>query len=83
VVIDIWTRRTPTDTKTIDEYFSSLVGDVEKALMVDITRGGYADNTLWQGSVPYGAVEGQGSSVIAITIGINYSHNRFDPYSQT
>ncbi|MEI8350093.1 MAG: hypothetical protein WCI77_08055 [Candidatus Omnitrophota bacterium] len=75
VLIDLWVIK-PTDS---DTYLNSLLGDVEKALMTDYTRGGYAANTKLLGVLPFEAAEGQPYCGLIINVEIEYRHKSTDP----
>jgi hypothetical protein len=79
VFIDIWTRQAETDPNSTDTILNSLLGDVEKALMMDITRGGYAIDTNFINNVPFDTVEGSAHIGITISIEIIYQHLISDP----
>lgn len=79
VYIDIWTNQPEDGTKSSDEILNSLLGDVEKALVADITRGGYAVDTNITGNLPFETVQGQPQIGISIEIEIVYQHQISDP----
>lgn len=79
VYIDIWTNHIETDSRSSDEILNSLLGDVEKALMADITRGGYAINTEILRNVPFQSIEGQPAIGISIELSVIYQHQLTDP----
>lgn len=79
VYIDIWTNHLQEDSRSSDEILNSLLGDVEKALMADITRGGYAEDTNITRNVPFQSIEGQPLIGITIEIEITYQHLQTDP----
>lgn len=80
VNIDIWTRHDEaTQPGSTDTYLNSLLGDIEKALMVDHTRGGNAQDTNISGNVPFETVEGQPFAGIIINVEILYRHKITDP----
>jgi hypothetical protein len=79
VYIDIWTNHEESDTRSSDEILNSLLGDVEKALIADITRGGYAIDTNINRNYPFQAIEGMPSIGISIEIEIIYQHQQNDP----
>jgi len=81
VFIDIWTRQPETDTTSTDTILNSLLGDVEKALMIDITRGGYAIDTNFLSNVPFDTVEGSPHIGITVSVEITYQHLWTDPAS--
>ena len=45
VYLDVWMRQDQSDPQPTDTLLNSLLGDIEKALMVDYTRGGFAKDT--------------------------------------
>ena len=79
VYIDIWTNHVETDTRSSDEILNSLLGDVEKALMADITRGGYAIDTNILRVLPCEKIDGQPQIGIWIDLEIIYQHQQTDP----
>jgi hypothetical protein len=79
VYIDIWTNHLETDIRSSDEILNSLLGDTEKALMADITRGGNAIDTNILRNYPFQSIEGQPSIGISIEIEIIYQHQQTDP----
>jgi hypothetical protein len=81
VFIDIWNRQDETDTQATDTILDSLLGDIEKALMIDITRGGYAIDTNFLGNIPFDTVEGSPHIGITISVEIIYQHLWTDPAS--
>jgi len=79
VYLDVWTRQDDTDTTPSDQIISGLLLDVEKVLMVDYTRGGYAENTYIMNNVPFVTVEGMPSFGVQIELEITYKHLLTDP----
>jgi len=66
----------------ISSQVNILLADVEKALMADHTRGGFAiDTTLTGNNAFYSVVDTPRAGVI-ITIRIDYQHKYNSPYSQ-
>jgi hypothetical protein len=57
----------------------SLLSDVEKALMIDITRGGLASDTVIIGNMPFPTSENQDYCGIIVNIQIKYQHYQTDP----
>ena len=45
VYLDIWTRQDAADMQATDTILNSLLGDIEKVIMQDIARGGFAKDT--------------------------------------
>lgn len=78
VLIDVYTIA-PTDT---DASLNSLLGDVEKALMVDYTRGGIANNTKITQVIPFESTEGQPYCGLIISVDIDYYHKSSDSTQQ-
>ena len=80
VNIDVWIRHDEDDVPgSTDAILNSLLGDVEKALMVDITRGGYAVDTVSERNIPFAMDEGAPHAGITMDVGIHYRHKITDP----
>jgi len=79
IYLDVWTRQDDTDTTPSDQVVSGLIADVEKAMMVDYTRGGYAEDTHIMNNVPFETVEGMPSFGVQIEVEITYKHLLTDP----
>jgi hypothetical protein len=79
IYIDIWTNQPEDETLSSDEILNSLLGDVEKALAADITRGGHAIDTNITGNLPFETVQGQPQIGISIEIEVIYQHQLTDP----
>ena len=83
VNIDVWIRHDEDDVPgSTDAILNSLLGDVEKALMVDITRGGYAVDTVSERNIPFAMDEGAPHAGITMDVGIHYRHKITDPETQ-
>jgi len=83
VSVEIFTRHDKDDfADSTDELINSLVGDVEKALMVDTQRGELAHNTYIINTVPFETVEGQPYAGYIIEVEIHYDHKVDDPTAQ-
>ena len=67
------------DSKDTDELINSFLADIEKALMADVTRGGYAESTFCTGNSIFQTAEGQANAGIFIEVEIIYNHYRNDP----
>lgn len=67
------------DPKATDELINSLLADIEKALMIDVTRGGYAESTFCTSNSIFQMAEGQPYAGIFIEVEIIYNHYRNDP----
>lgn len=83
VLLDVWVCQTRQEAQSTDELLCSLLGDVEKCLMQDHTRGGFAIDTDLKGSQPFEGVEGSGYAGIVVEMEIFYEHNQLDPAAGT
>ena len=79
VYLDLWIRQDESDSQPTDSLLSSLLGDIEKSLMIDNTRGGYAIDTSIKSNVPFETVEGQPHAGLTIELEILYQHKQSDP----
>ncbi len=79
VFIDLWTQQNDDDTSDTDTLLDSLLLDIEKAIAVDYTRGGYAEDTIIRGITPFETVEGQSHCGLMIELEIVYKHKINDP----
>lgn len=79
VYLDVWMRQDDDATDPSDKISASLLADVEKALMVDPTRGGYAEDTNIINNTPFETVDGQPSFGIIVELEIIYKHKLTDP----
>lgn len=70
-----------TETDSIDTRLNTVRADIEKQLMVDDTRGGYAYETTIGESVPFDDDDGTLTG-IAMTIEVSYRTELTDPYTQ-
>jgi hypothetical protein len=68
------------DTTPIDNYCNVIRSDIEKALMVDRFRGGYALDTQIRAS--HSVIEEGGETIIVINVDVNYRTNELNPYQQ-
>lgn len=79
VYLDVWMRQDAADLQPTDSLLNSLLGDIEKALMQDITRGGFAKDTNIKSNVLFETLEGQPQAGIVIELEIIYQHKQDDP----
>ena len=79
VYLDVFVRQEETDTVSTDALLNSLLGDIEKALMIDYTRAGLAENTNIKSNMTFEAVEGQPNAGIVVELEIIYQHLITDP----
>jgi hypothetical protein len=64
-----------------DEALSMFLADIEKAIMADHTRGGYAVTTSLKGNTPFTTAEGQPFCGFLVHIEVLYETRYNDPYS--
>jgi hypothetical protein len=81
VYLDAWIRQAQDDPQSTDTLLNSLLGDIEKALMLDYTRGGYAKDTNIKSNVLFETLEGQPQAGIIVELEIIYQHRQNDPES--
>lgn len=67
------------DTRSAAEAMNSLIQDVQKAMLADYTRGGYAIDTSEIGIGELDAEDGEPELVQTVAFKINYRHRRTDP----
>lgn len=79
IYLDVWMRQDVSDLQPTDTLLNSLLGDIEKALMVDYTRGGFAKDTNIKSNVLFETLEGQPQAGIIIELEIIYQHKQNDP----
>ena len=78
VFIDIWARQDASDPQPTDAILNSLIGDIEKAIYQDVTRGGYAKDTNIKSFVPFQTKSGQPMAGMIGEIEIIYQHKQGD-----
>ncbi len=79
VYLDVWMRQDAGDIEPTDALLNSLLGDIEKALMADYARGGFAKDTNIKSNVLFETLEGQPQAGIIIELEIIYQHKQDDP----
>ena len=79
VYLDVWIRQDEADSTATDIILSGILGDIEKALMIDNTRGGFAIDTNIKSNVPFETVEGQPHAGLTIELEVLYQHTQSDP----
>lgn len=67
-------------TLSIDTRMNQVKSDIRKILMDDVTRGGYAIETMIGGSVKFD--NGEGWSGVALEITVYYRTSEMDPYTK-
>lgn len=78
-VVLVQQQDTDTDGRSASELMNTLVADVQKAMQVDVSRGGLAIETDEVGVGELDAQEGQPELVQTIGYRIRYRHQRTDP----
>ena len=79
VYLDVWIRQDEADATATDVILSGILGDIEKAIMIDNTRGGFAIDTNIKSNVPFETVEGQPHAGLTIELEVLYQHTQSDP----
>jgi len=79
IYLDLWIRHDENASESTDTYLNSIMLDIENALMVDHTRGGYAQNTEIINIDPFRGVEGNPHSGVSIEVSILYRHEQSNP----
>ena len=79
VYLDVWARQDDADPQSTDTILNSLLGDVEKAVVFDITRGGFAKDTNIKSNTLFETLEGQPFSGVVMELEIIYQHKQGDP----
>jgi hypothetical protein len=79
VYLDVWIRQDEADATATDVILSGILGDIEKAMLIDNTRGGFAIDTNIKSNVPFETVEGQPHAGLTIELEILYQHTQSDP----
>lgn len=82
VMLDLWIREAETSTDDSEVVMNSLFCDIEKALTLDITRGGYARDTRIVSATPFETMEGEPLFGLAIELEIIYAHKQTDPFTK-
>ncbi len=78
--VDVWIRHDENDNPgSTDKILNSLLGDIEKALMVDYQRNGNAVNTRILRNLSFETTEGQPYAGLIIDIEVEYRHKIDDP----
>ena len=81
VFLELWVGKNETESAATptDKLLNSLLGDVKKALAVDVTRGGNAVDTEITDVESFETIEGQQHAGLIITVEIEYRHKQQDP----
>jgi hypothetical protein len=79
VYLDVWVRQDENDANPTDTILNSLLGDVDKALMLDYTRAGYARDTQILSIMPFETTEGQPHAGLTIEVEVHYKYYQNDP----
>lgn len=70
-----------TDFDTFEKALNDILADVEKALHLDLFRGGFAQDTDVTGSEVFSAEETSPLHGVAISVEVLYRHKVGNPYS--
>ncbi len=79
VFLDVWIREPESSTQGTEILLNSLLGDIKKALKVDILRGGNAVDTNFGDTLPFETVEGEPHAGFILELLIKYRHLQTDP----
>jgi len=79
VFLDLWIAVDEDATEAADTTLNKHLGDIKKALMTDLTRGGYAVTTHITDVEPFDVVEGQPYAGLIITAEVHYRHAISNP----
>ena len=80
VILEVWISPAEDETTATDTLLNSLLGDIKRSLMQDITRGGYAvDTTVGTLVEPFESLRGQAEAGYFITVKIEYRHDQTNP----
>jgi len=79
ISLDAYMRDDEDETVNSDTRLNSVLLDIEKALMLDYTRGGYAQETHLRRIVPFTVIDGGASYGAQIEVDVIYKHSRLDP----
>jgi len=79
IIILLFYRQQESDATATDTYLNQWLNSIEKALMSDYTRGGYAAD-CWLGDVaPIELSDGGQESGLEIILNVHYRYDRTDP----
>jgi hypothetical protein len=79
VFLDIFHVTDEEDPVSTDTYLNRLQGDIKKAVIEDVTRGGEAIDTDVVGTTPFETIESQPHAGLIMELRIRYRHLRTDP----
>lgn len=83
LAIDVWQRIEFTDDDDVAEEAGAFLADVERALLQDCRRGGFAIDTLFKNSEVLVQREAEPFYVVSLAVEIRYRTNLTNPSSQT
>ena len=78
-MVVVWLAQDEDDPQSTDSILNSLLGDIERALLGDVTRGGNAKDTNIKSNVLFETMEGQPHAGIVVELEIIYQHKQIDP----
>lgn len=79
VFLDLWIRENESSVQGTEILLNSLLGDIKKALKIDIARAGNAIDTNFGDTLPFETVEGEAHAGLVIEVLIKYRHLQTDP----
>lgn len=79
VFLTLFIRQLESDSTDTGEKLNSLLGDIKKALKVDITRDSNAVDTSFKSITPFETDEGQTAAGLIIETFVLYRHQQTDP----
>lgn len=83
VVIEGWHRIEFETDDVVGGVVTAFVADLEKALMQDVTRGGFAVDTILKGNEAYVEAGGAPLLMVSVTAEIKYRTSLTNPASST
>lgn len=79
--IEIFALADDRSAVTIDTALNTIAADIEKAVRVDITRGGYAEQTHLD-AVVFGDTDDGTITAVQITVSVDYKVLKTDPFTK-
>lgn len=83
VVLEGWHRVEFDADDTVGGVVTAFIADLEKALMVDVSRGGYASDTILKSNEAFVEAAGSPYLLVSVTAEIKYRSKLTDPASLT
>lgn len=79
VILLLMIREDEDAVNDTDQTLNSLLGDIKRALKVDVTRGGFATDTRMGSNHPIPPDEGEPHAGMIIETEVHYRHRQTDP----